>query len=277
MLAQFFFPVLLTISFFHCRNVDVHPSLLPEKVSERHRKKHGRPLIRYYVLDIDPMRRVLEGLRTGRRDELRRALHICRGHFKTFSPDAPLLGKHVGTYWWAPQVRGSKSEGVVVKDYRVNAPSELGKSYREADEDPRESLKEAHSSRDPDRAGQGLAAHNRTQNTVAEIVRRLGWIPRSPAASEPEYDLAWKSTAGLFVCEVKSIQPANEERQLRMAIGQVIRYRQKLTAAGHEPVTAVIAAERVPEDHSWSDLCKEENIVLIWPEAAEQQLKACLD
>lgn len=36
---------------------------------------------------------------TGRR-------HLARGHFKTFTEDAPLLGKHVGTYWWGWQVRG---------------------------------------------------------------------------------------------------------------------------------------------------------------------------
>ncbi len=62
-----------------------------------------------------------------------------------------------------------------------------------------------------------------------------------------------------------------------MAIGQVIRYRQKLTAAGYEPVTAVIAAERIPEDASWEDLCAQENIILVWPEAAEDRIRAAVE
>jgi hypothetical protein len=104
-------------------------------------------------------------------------------------------------------------------------------------------------------------------------VRGLGWNPRSPATNEPEYDLAWKTEAGLFVCEVKSLSIANEERQMRMAMGQVIRYRQKLTACGYEPVAAVIAAEKQPSDTSWEELCLDEDIVLIWPDTAENVLR----
>jgi hypothetical protein len=45
--------------------------------------------------------------------------YLARGHFKTYTPDAPLLGRHVGTYWWEPQVRGRKELGSVVKDYAL--------------------------------------------------------------------------------------------------------------------------------------------------------------
>lgn len=43
--------------------------------------------------------------------------HLARGHFKTFTEDAPLLGKHVGTYWWGWQVRGQESSGSIEKTY----------------------------------------------------------------------------------------------------------------------------------------------------------------
>lgn len=46
-------------------------------------------------------------------------LHLCRGHFKTFTESAPLLGKHVGRWWWMPLVRGDKAVGAVVKDYVI--------------------------------------------------------------------------------------------------------------------------------------------------------------
>jgi len=47
------------------------------------------------------------------------AAHLARGHFKTFTAEAPLFGKYSGRFWWMPQVRGSKERGVVLKDYEV--------------------------------------------------------------------------------------------------------------------------------------------------------------
>jgi hypothetical protein len=274
--AQNMFPVLLTVSFMHCKNVDLHPVAPPEKLSRKHQKQHGHELVRYHVLDVAPIRRILDKYRKGNREDLRRALHICRGHFKTFTPDAPLLGRGVGTYWWAPHVRGSKEDGIVLKDYRVAAPRELGKAYREAEENPPDFQREAPPSKDPDSTGRGLAAHNRTQNMIARVLRSLAIEPLSPGYNDPEFDIAWKQGDMFCVCEVKSITAANEERQLRMSIGQVIRYRQKLAAKGHEPIASVIATERQPSDSSWQELCEHEGILLLWPDVAEGRLKDLL-
>lgn len=46
-------------------------------------------------------------------------LHRVRGHFKSFTKEAPLLGKHVGKYWWNPAVRGNARHGKVKQDYRI--------------------------------------------------------------------------------------------------------------------------------------------------------------
>jgi hypothetical protein len=272
-MAQLMFPVLLSISFMHCKNVEIRPVVPPEKLSRKHHKVYGHELVRYHVLDVQPIRRILDRYRKGTRDDLRRALHICRGHFKTFSPDAPLLGRHVGTYWWEPQVRGSKERGTVLKDYRVNALREFGKAYREADENPPNPEKEAPPSKDPDSTGRGLSAHNRIQNQIAELLQQLGIEPLSPTRDEPEFDIAWKTGETFYVCEIKSITALNEERQLRMAIGQVIRYRQKLAACGHEPIATVVATERRPSESSWQDLCENEGILLLWPDVAQTRLK----
>jgi hypothetical protein len=166
---------------------------------------------------------------------------------------------------------------VVLKDYRVRAPSEFGRTYKEVDEHPPDSRREAPPSKDPDSVGRGLAAHNRTQNTIAEVIRKLGWVPRSPGPGEPDFDVAWKAGETLYVCEVKSLTAINEERQLRIAIGQVIRYRQKLAALGHEPVAAVIATELPPEDQTWNELCLQENIMLVWPEVAEERFRTSME
>jgi hypothetical protein len=273
LVAELLFPVLLTISFMHCKNVTLRSVSPPLKLSRKHRKNHGQDLVRYHVLEVGAIRRILDIHTKGAPGGLRHALHICRGHFKTFTPDAPLLGRHVGTYWWDPQVRGAQEHGTVLKDYRVRAPRELGRAYREANENPPESHTEAPADRNPDSGGRGLAAHSRTQNLIAGVLRRLGLDPVSPREDEPEFDLAWKSGETFYVCEVKSTTAANEERQLRMAIGQVIRYRQKLVARGYEPTYGVIATERGPSDSSWHDLCESEGILLLWPDVAEGRLR----
>ena len=266
----------MTISFMHCKNVNLQTINPGNTISRKHRKEHGRDFVRYHVLQIEPMRQIIESYRKQSDGNFRNALHICRGHFKTFTPDAPLLGRHTGTYWWTPQVRGSHGSGLVLKDYRVNAPSEFGRSYREANENPPEAVQEVASPKDPDRIGRGLVAHNKTLNIVANIVHKLGWLPRLPSPDEPEYDVAWKVKDSIFVCEVKSLSAINEERQLRMAIGQVIRYRQKLSAKGYEPVRAVIAAEHPPSDKSWEELSQSEGILLVWPEVAEERFRAAV-
>lgn len=273
LVAQYLFPVLLSISFMHCRNVGVRPVVPPEKLSRKHKKKHGHELVRYHVLEIQQIQRFLDECRDRNQDNFRSALHLCRGHFKTFTLDAPLFGRHAGTYWWDPQVRGSMDQGLVLKDYRVLAPRDFGRAYREANEHPVNPKEEAPSPRDPDREGRGRAAHNRIQNQVARVLRQYGIEPLSPTKDQPEYDIAWKAHETYYVCEVKSTTIANEERQLRIAIGQVIRYRQKLAADGCEPIIAVIAVEQCPSDSSWEELCKNEGIILIWPSIVEVQIK----
>jgi hypothetical protein len=272
--AQLLFPALMALSFMHCKNVTLESVVPSEKLSRSYRKRHGRPLVSYGELRIDPIRKVLEQQRKGVGGSLRKALHLCRGHFKTFTADSPLLGHATGTYWWAPQVRGAASAGVTLKDYRVEAPSKIGRTYSDANEELPNPEQEAPRTKDPDSAGRGLAAHSRTQNYLASVVRDLSWLPKSPKPSEPQYDLAWIAHDMLFVCEVKSVTSDNERRQLMMATGQVILYRQQLTAAGHEPCFAVICTERQPSDLSlWDELCEREGIVLLWPEVALSRLK----
>ena len=45
--------------------------------------------------------------------------HLCRGHFKTFTEDKPLLGRAIGRYWWQSSVRGRADMGVIEKDYEL--------------------------------------------------------------------------------------------------------------------------------------------------------------
>jgi hypothetical protein len=114
-------PLQLAVSFMHCKNVEKR-EMVPRYIERKPwQKKHGRPLVRYHVLDIDPMRKVLRDEGGSEETGLKRALHICRGHFAHY-PDG-LFGRGESETVWRPQhIRGSAKQGAVVKDYNVKAP-----------------------------------------------------------------------------------------------------------------------------------------------------------
>lgn len=114
-------PLLLTISFMHCKNVVQANVADAEGPTEKWLRRQRVPRIEYKVLDIDPARSVLRSEGGMDSEGLRRALHICRGHFATYTEDSPLFGKYVGQFWKAAHVRGSIEAGAVVKDYNVKA------------------------------------------------------------------------------------------------------------------------------------------------------------
>jgi len=112
---------LLTLSFLHCKNVTLETTSYSEKQQKARIKKNQHPLVRYHVLNIHPMQKILREEGGTARHSLVKALHICRGHFKDFSRGSGLFGKYKGTYWWESYLRGSKTEGSVLKDYNVFA------------------------------------------------------------------------------------------------------------------------------------------------------------
>jgi len=109
----------LGVSFCHCKNVRIAESA--EGRGERWHRRTKAPVMKFHTLDINPMREVLRT--EGRLAEcgISRAMHICRGHFATYTQESPLFGKYIGTFWRPDHVRGKASDGVVVKDYRVSA------------------------------------------------------------------------------------------------------------------------------------------------------------
>lgn len=123
-LKDFFWPclciALLTISFMHCRNVELEEVVPPKKLAKAHAKRTGLILHRYSVISITPMVSVLRAAATANGLSSRRALHICRGHFKDYRQRG-LFGKYQGTFWWGQQARGT-GPGIVESTYDVNPP-----------------------------------------------------------------------------------------------------------------------------------------------------------
>lgn len=68
-----------------------------------------------------------------------------------------------------------------------------------------------------------------------------------------------------MVAEVKSLTPTNEERQLRLGLGQLLRYRQALAAVLPGGVVGWLVVENEPSDIGWSTLCDELGLKLMWP------------
>jgi hypothetical protein len=138
----------------------------------------------------------------------------------------------------------------------------LGTEYREATVSPLPSERQPFTV-DPALVERGLKGHADTQNELARILRQAGIEPRSRLPYEPNFDLAWEAKGAVFVAEVKSVTDQNEEEQLRLGLGQVLRYRYRLRELGHERVVAVLVPERKPRDLSWIDLCHEHGVILL--------------
>ena len=89
-----------------------------------------------------------------------------------------------------------------------------------------------------------------------EALRHASIDPRSRLPNEPNFDLAWETGGTVFVAEIKSITDDNEEEQLRLGLGQVLRYRHRLRGLGYGQVVAVLVPERAPRDSSWEELTR---------------------
>lgn len=99
-----------------CKNI-ITEKIYPDAKLQKARVKKGKqPLFTYHTLIIKPTGKHQESVPKhlwGNR------IHLCRGHFKTYTKENPLFGSITGRFWWQPSVRGQSKNGVVMKDYRV--------------------------------------------------------------------------------------------------------------------------------------------------------------
>jgi hypothetical protein len=120
MLASVLF---MSISFCHCKNIIINKEPAQIKINKSRIKKGKLPFFRFNKILIDPMKEILKQEGQSEKLGLKKALHICRGHFATYTHEAPLFGRVTGTFWKPMHLRGNKKEGVVVKEYQIKAPS----------------------------------------------------------------------------------------------------------------------------------------------------------
>jgi hypothetical protein len=58
-MLEYVLPVLLALSLMRCRNVEIRTVEPDPEASRAHRRRHHHRLVRYQVLDIEPMCRIL--------------------------------------------------------------------------------------------------------------------------------------------------------------------------------------------------------------------------
>lgn len=120
-MLSFVQPALLTVCFLHCKNVTMQTHVPPPALAKKIRLRYGRPPITYKTLVIEPLKQILKTEGNSGSVGLRKALHICRGHFKDYRQHG-LFGKLHGVYWWSDHVAGTLNSGLVKKDYSVLPP-----------------------------------------------------------------------------------------------------------------------------------------------------------
>jgi hypothetical protein len=118
---------------------------------------------------------------------------------------------------------------------------------------------------DPDVIDRGTTAHKDVQDALAQVIAEHDLEPLSPRPGDPKFDVAWVQEGVAFVAEVKSLTDANEERQLRLGLGQVLSYVHILEWPNADAVRAVLAVERKPTADYWTTLCAEHEVILTWP------------
>ncbi len=105
-----------TLRLLQCKNV----RLIEQKNSPKKRSKGKmkRQVESYWVLDIPGSPRYWDKSSTGHTG-IHSRLHVVRGHFKTYTEEAPLFGRVTGTIWVPCHARGDAQLGLIEKDYNL--------------------------------------------------------------------------------------------------------------------------------------------------------------
>ncbi len=125
-------PALLTINFMHTPQGEkgYHKRTLhepPPKLARKYLARNFRPMSKWYVLDISPLRQAVRDANGGSEPRnlsaYLKALHIVRGNYAHYAPNTYFGQKHDDwkTVFRPAHRRGDKAAGVIDKDYRVEA------------------------------------------------------------------------------------------------------------------------------------------------------------
>ena len=111
-----------TLSMLNCRNVELVDETGKHGPRAKWLRRMKQPEIKYHVLKVQVgrPRKLREGDDESGAAGAGKALHVCRGHFRTYDENSPgLFGRLHGRYWIPQHARGDEKLGEVKKDYQV--------------------------------------------------------------------------------------------------------------------------------------------------------------
>lgn len=116
-------PGFIALGLMNCRNVKIGEPVTP-KIAPNHLKKmKGRiPRLSFRTIRLPLPASASASAKAAVTQDVM-PFHMVRGHFKTYTEDAPLMGRLTGTYWWGWHSRGKKANGIARRDYEVVRPS----------------------------------------------------------------------------------------------------------------------------------------------------------
>jgi hypothetical protein len=109
------------ICFAHCRGVRATEHRQPRQQRRARQRANQPPLFDYRTIDIGPAVGILRKEGHIERNGIAVALHLCRGHFRNYTDEAPLFGKYTGTVYIPMHLRGRDVTRTIIHDYRVRA------------------------------------------------------------------------------------------------------------------------------------------------------------
>lgn len=112
---------LWVLAFINTRNIQLVDHEPSPELSRAFQEEYGEPLVKYKTLAVHNIQKRHEPAGEQKEYQGLMPLHIRRGNFATYTDDAPLFGKYVGTFWRPATAVGEEKRGVVVKDYKVVA------------------------------------------------------------------------------------------------------------------------------------------------------------
>jgi len=111
---------LIMINYFlkliNCKNITTETNPPDEKLNKKRKLLKKQPIFTYKTLVLKPTGKFQE---TIPKHLWENRIHLCRGHFKTYTEEKPLFGRITGSFWWQPCVKGRNKSGIVLKDYEV--------------------------------------------------------------------------------------------------------------------------------------------------------------
>lgn len=121
MIRSICFTYLYTISFFHCKNVETSPVIRSPELQHAINKKSIFHVPTFHIIEVHKYMERHYTESNENKNSGTVAAHLVRGHFKRYTEEAPLMGKHSGVYFWSQHVSGQGP--IKINDYRVHPPT----------------------------------------------------------------------------------------------------------------------------------------------------------